>query len=119
MLAAAVWVLTVAVAAGTVLALWHLRATDARQRPPRSAGLLHGVAGAIGLAILLLALRGPARGVAAGVGTFGTVSAFLFAGAALTGIAMLMLRRKAVMMAIHAGFAITGYVLLLAWNALG
>ena len=119
MLAAAVWVLTVAVAAGTVLALWHLRATDARQRPPIAAGIAHGIVGAVGLAVLLLALRGPARGIDAGVGTFGMVAAFLFAGAALTGVAMLLLRRKAVMMAIHAGFAITGYVLLLAWNALG
>ncbi|MEA2745672.1 MAG: hypothetical protein QOG25_4043, partial [Acetobacteraceae bacterium] len=32
---------------------------------------------------------------------------------------MLLLRRKATMMTIHAGIAITGYVLLLAWNALG
>jgi hypothetical protein len=73
----------------------------------------------VGLVILLFALRGPARGVAAGVGSFGTTSAVLFAGALLTGIAVLLLRRKAVAMSIHAGFAVTAYVLLLAWNSLG
>jgi hypothetical protein len=115
----AVWVLTLAVAAGTVLALWHLRAADRGSRPPLAAGIAHGVAGAAGFVFLLLALRGPARGIDAGAGSFGTVAAVLFAGAALTGIAQLMLRRKAVAMAVHAGLAITGYVLLLAWNSLG
>jgi hypothetical protein len=75
--------------------------------------------GAVGLAILLFALQGPARGVDAGVGSFGLVSAVLFAGAAVSGATMLLLRRKGLVMAIHAGIAITGYVLLLAWNSLG
>jgi len=119
LISAAVWVLTLAVAAGTGLALWHLRATDSASRPPLFAGIAHGVIGAIGLAFLLLSLRGPPRGVEAGVGSFGTVSAVLCAGALLTGIAMLILRRKTVAMTIHAGAAITGYVLLLAWNSLG
>jgi hypothetical protein len=111
-----VWVLTLAVAAGSALALWHLRGTS---RPPRVAGIAHGVVGAAGLVVLLLALRGPARGVAAGVGSFGTVAAVLFGGALLTGGVLLLLRRRGVVMAIHAGIAITGYVLLLAWNSLG
>jgi hypothetical protein len=117
--AAAVWILTVAVAAGTTLALWHLRATGNGSRPPLAAGIAHGVLGGAGLLVLLLALRGPPRGVDAGVGSFGTISAALLAGALLAGIVMLLLRRKATMMTIHAGIAITGYVLLLAWNALG
>jgi hypothetical protein len=119
LVAAAVWVLTIAAGAGTVLALWHLRATDGVARPPLVAGITHGIVGAAGLAVLLLALRGPARGVGAGVGSFGIVSAVLFAGAVLTGIVMLLLRRKGVVMAIHAGVAITGYTLLLAWSSLG
>jgi hypothetical protein len=57
--------------------------------------------------------------VYAGAGSFGTTSATLLAGAALTGIAILFLRRKAIMMAIHAGIAVTGYILFLAWNSLG
>ena len=73
----------------------------------------------MGFAVLLLALRGPARGVDAGAGSFGTVAAVLFACAMLTGIVLLLQRRKPAVMAIHAGIAITGYVLLLAWNALG
>jgi hypothetical protein len=102
-----------------VLALWHLRATDGVAGPPLAAGIAHGGVGAVGLAILLFALRGPARGVDAGVGSFGFASAALFAGAVLMGIVLLLLRRKGVVMAIHAGIAITGYVLLLAWDALG
>lgn len=73
----------------------------------------------MGLGALLLALRGPARGIANGVGSFGTTAAALFAAALVTGVVLLMLRRKPLVMAIHAGIAITGYVLLLAWDALG
>ncbi len=116
----AVWTLTVAVAAGTILALWHLRATDGSGQPPLAAGIAHGIVGTAGLAILGFALRGPARGVGAGVGSFGSTAALLFAGAVLTGVATLLARRrKSIVMAVHAGIAITGYVLLLAWNALG
>jgi hypothetical protein len=115
----AVWVLTLGVAAGTGLALWHLRATDGASRPPLALGIAHGVIGAAGLAVLLFALRGPARGVESGVGSFGTTAAVLFTGAVLTGVSLLFLRRKAIVMAIHAGIAITGYVLLLAWDSLG
>ncbi len=69
--------------------------------------------------LLLLAQRGPARGVEAGAAAFGPVSAWLFLGALITGIVILTIRRKAVVIAIHAGIAITGYVLLLAWSSLG
>jgi hypothetical protein len=112
----AVWVLTLAVAAGTGLGLWYLREVG---RPPLPAGVAHGVIGVIGLGALLLALRGPARGVANGVGSFGVVAAGLFAAALLTGVVQVLLRRKPVVMAIHAGIAITGYMMLLAWAALG
>ena len=118
MLSVAVTLLTLAVAAGTGLALWYLRGGA---RPPVAIGALHGGTGAIGLVALLLVLRGPPRGVAAGVGSFGTTAAVLFVAAVLTGLAILARRRRlpAVTMAVHAGLAITGYVLLLAWNALG
>jgi hypothetical protein len=88
-------------------------------RLPMGAGIAHGTLGVVGLGLLLLALRGPTRGVDTGVAYFGTTSAALFGGAVLTGLVMLLLRRNAVVMAIHAGIAITGYVLLLAWASLG
>jgi hypothetical protein len=88
-------------------------------QPPLAAGIAHGVVGVAGLVVLLLTLWGPARGIDTGVGSFGIVSAVLFAAAAVTGVAMLLLRRKGVVMAIHAGIAITGWVLLLAWDSLG
>ena len=71
------------------------------------------------MVFLLVVLRGPPRGVEAGAGSFGAVAAWLFGGAVVTGIVIASVRQKAVVMAIHAGFAITGYVLLLAWSSLG
>jgi putative copper export protein len=70
---------------------------------------------------LLLALRGPARGVAAGAGSFGVTAAVVFAAALATGVVVLVTRRNgpAVTMAIHSGLAITGYVLLVAWYSVG
>jgi hypothetical protein len=115
----AVWVLTIAVAVGSVLGLWHLRAADGGSRPPVVAGISHGIVGTVGLGALLLALRGPMRGVATGVSSFGTVAAVLFAAAALTGVVLLSWRRNGVVMAIHAGIAITGYAIVLAWAWLG
>jgi hypothetical protein len=114
----AFWVLTLAAAAGVVLALWHLRAADGPPPPPLAAGIAHGFVGAAGIVALFLALQGPARGVSTGVGSFGVDSAALFAAALLTGM-VLLFRRKGSLMAIHAGIAITGYTLLLAWHALG
>jgi hypothetical protein len=102
-----------------VLALWHLRAADRGSRPPIAVGIAHGIVGAVGFTVLLGALRGPPRGVDAGAGSFGTIAALLFAGAVLTGIVLSLLRRKTMVMTIHAGMAIAGYVLLLAWNSLG
>jgi hypothetical protein len=116
LVSAAVWVLTLAVAAGIGLGLWHLRDNS---RPPFAAGIAHGVIGTVGVGVLFLALRGPPRGVANGVGSFGTTAAVLFAAALVIGLVLLILRRRSVVMAIHAGIAITAYTLLLAWNLLG
>jgi hypothetical protein len=101
------------------LALWHLRATEGMSRPPLAVGIVHGVVGAAGLVILLPALQGPPRGADTGVGSFGTMSAVLFACAALSGVVLAFLHRRAIVMVIHAGIAVTGYVLLLAWYSLG
>ena len=98
--------------------MWHLRATDAASRPPALAGIAHGVIGAAGLVLLLLALRGPPRGVAAGAASFGPMAGWLFGAALLSGVVFYVRRRKgaAVVLAIHAGVAVTGYALLLAWD---
>jgi hypothetical protein len=119
LVSAAVWILTLAVAAGSALAIWHLRVNESGgRRPPVGVGIAHAVVATIGLGALLLALRGPPRGVANGAGSFGTIAAFLFAAALITGIALLLLRQPLVM-AIHAAIAITGYAVLLAWASLG
>ena len=120
MLIYAITVLTLAVAAGTLLGLLHLRATDGATRPPVAAGVAHGLCGLIGLVLLLPVAFGPPLGAAAGAAAFGPVSAWMFAGALLSGAAILLRRRRnpAVLMAIHAGIAITGYVMLLAWYSL-
>lgn len=84
-----------------------------------TAGIAHGVVALVGLGAFLLALRGPTRGIATGVSSFGPIAAGLFAAAALTGLVMLFWRRNGPVMAIHTGIAITAYTLLLAWASLG
>jgi hypothetical protein len=117
-LAAAFYALTLAVAAGTILALWHMRAIEGAPRPPLAAGIAHGLAGAVGLLLLIPALLGPPRGAAAGAASFGMIAGVLFAAALLSGVVLLLRGRAAsVTMAIHAGIAITGYVVLVAWFA--
>jgi hypothetical protein len=121
MIAIATWLTTLAVALGVVLVLWHLRGTEAKDRPPSWLGLLHGVLGFLSLILLAVALRGPARGVAAGAGNFGVIAAWLFAAALASGLYVWTRRRKgpAISMAVHAGLAVIGWTLLIAWNALG
>lgn len=121
MSSAATWLLTLTVAAGTILALLHLRASEGIGHPPLWMGVLHGLAGVVGLGVLLVALRGPERGIASGVGGFGRTASWLFAGAVASGVLVWIRRRKgpAIPVILHAGIAVTAWVLLLAWNALG
>jgi hypothetical protein len=121
LVSAATWIITAAVLAGTVLAFWHLRAAEGVARPPGWAGLAHGLAGAVGLALLLLALRGPSRAVAEGAGSFGTIAAWLFGVALIVGGLVWVRRRRGPMLAIllHAVLAVTGWVVLIAWVSLG
>lgn len=120
-LTASFYGLSLAVAAGVILSLLHLRATDAGMRPPLWSGLAHGIVGAVGLLLLLPVAFGPPRGAAAGAASFGPIAGWLFLAAAGTGMMVLMRRRKGpnVVMAIHAGMAITGYVMFVAWYAVG
>lgn len=108
---------------GGALAALHLRAGNAR--PPRWwFGALHGLVGVIGLGALLLALRGPPRGEAMGVGAFGRIAAFLLATALLTGVAVLAARLRyrrvpGLVIGIHATIAVSGVVVLAAYTLVG
>jgi hypothetical protein len=124
MLAFSFYVLSAAGLAGVVLALLHLRATSPAQRPPWVSGAVHGVGGAIGLALLLIALRDPPRGALNGTASFGLQAAVFLGGAIATGIGIIVLARRrgqatSLMMAVHGLLAVTGYVLLAAYVSLG
>ncbi len=108
---------------GTVLAGLHLRSR--RAGPPHWAGgALHGVLGVAGLGALLLALRGPPRGEAMGVGGFGDIAAVLLAIAVVAGLAALVARRRyrrvpGLVIGIHASIAVSGVVILAAYTLVG
>ncbi len=124
MLTLATTLLSIAVALGCGLALWHLAAGERRRSPPRLLGALHGLLGAGGLAALLVLLQGPPRGEAMGVGGFGVAGAVLFGAALVVGLAILALLRRsrtgaAAAIVVHASLAITGFVLFLAWVSIG
>jgi hypothetical protein len=81
---------------------------------------VHGIFGAVGLGLLIVALRGPRRGDAMGVGSFGIAASVLFGIALTFGPFIPLLMKRAprfagLLMATHATLAITAYVLLLAW----
>jgi hypothetical protein len=117
MLSIAFWILALTVAIGSALAFVHLHG---RRLPPWQAGALHGVFGAVGLGALILALRGPARGVAYGVSAFGPAAAVLAAIALLLGLMVLLLARRfkraaGLAIAVHSTIAVTAFVLLSAY----
>lgn len=119
MLLASAIVATIAVLLGLVLALLFTHGTTY----PAPAGWLHGALGIAALILLLLALRGPPRGVAMGAGSFGVVAAWLLAVALVFGLLMLnrSLRRGAIpgaAVAVHATLAIAGFVMLVAYASL-
>ena len=115
--------LLIAALLGTALAGLHLRA--GRAGPPHwVAGALHGVLGVAGLGALLLALRGPPRGEAMGVGGFGRVAAVLLAVAVVAGLAVLVARWRyrrvpGLVIGIHATIAVSGVVILAAYALIG
>lgn len=121
MLPAAFGLIAFAVLLGTLLALLHLR--PAGRSPPWPIGVLHGLMGAAGLGALLVALRGPPRGVTFGVGPFGLFAAALLALALLAGLgiaAVLYLgRRPGTLLAAHAMLAVAGFVILASYTLLG
>jgi hypothetical protein len=104
---------------GGILALRYLRG----DRLPLWVGVIHGVTGTAGLGLLLLALQGPSRGEAMGVGSFGVTAAMLFSIAAVLGLLILILHRRpriaGIAVATHASLAIAAFVLFLAWASMG
>lgn len=114
--------LLVAAALGSVLAALNFRP----EAPPPAPiyGVLHGCLGAGGFAALLLALRGPPRGVTMGVGSFGAIAAVLLAIALLAGLTMFAMRSRTrqvsgLVIGIHATIAISGIVVLAAYTMMG
>jgi hypothetical protein len=119
MLTAAFVILAVAVALGAVLAVLHLRSNRAAA-PPWPLGALHGILAIVGLGCLILALRGPPRGVQQGTASFGVIAAVLFVLAALLGARFLTARISGKQIgggtiAIHATLAVSGFVILAAY----
>lgn len=118
MLTLAFIIFAVAVFIGTGLAIPHAR--DTAGVVPWPLGVLHGLLGFGGFIVLLLALRGPTRGMAQGTASFGMISAALFALAALIGLAIfnacrIRHRRAGTLIGIHATLAVSGFVFLAAY----
>jgi hypothetical protein len=81
---------------------------------------VHGAVGLLGVAALLLALRGPTRGTHSGAGSFGVIAAVLLASALLLGSLILAahLRRRpvsALAIGLHASLGVAGFVILAAY----
>jgi hypothetical protein len=116
--------LLVAVAVlGSVLGAVHLRAGGGAP-PGWLPGALHGLLGTAAFVTLLLALRGPPRGEAMGVGAFGRIAAVLAATALLAGLAILVVRLRSrrvpgLLIGIHATIGVSGVVVLAAYTLLG
>ncbi len=107
---------------GLGLAGLHLAEVPAVRRL-WAVGLLHGLMGVAGLAVLLPVLAGPTRGAASGATQFGGVAAGLLALGLLPAGLLLRarLRRRpmpALAMGLHATAAIGGLVVLAAWASL-
>jgi hypothetical protein len=121
LLIAAIALLTVVVAVGGWLASLYLMV----ERPPARlnwVGLLHGVGGVVGFAVMVAALQVPAgaHAVRMGVGRFGWFAAFLVGAALLAGLVILAthMRRLAVpnsLVATHGLLAVSGYTLLVTY----
>jgi len=122
MLIAAFVFLGLAVLLGSVLAVMHMR--EGTAVPAWPVGALHGLLAAGGLGCLLLALRGPARGVAQGTVSFGAIAAALLVLAAAFGLTLLGARigRRRIagaLIGIHATLAVGGFVVLAAYVLAG
>ena len=108
---------------GSALAARHLRG-GATPPPSGLFGALHGLVGIVGVAALSVALQGPPRGVAMGVGAFGRIAAALLVLALLAGLIMFVMRLRArripaLVIGIHATIAVSGIVICAAYTLVG
>ena len=118
MLAWSAWVLAAAVLGGLGL----IALSQVSTKPLRWPGVVHGTLGVAGFVLLVAGLRGPARGVAEGAGSFGIVAAALVGSAVLLGLGVLIarLRHRApsmLVVGVHATLAVGGLVMLAAYIA--
>jgi hypothetical protein len=116
---AAFVIVAIAVLLGSVLGALHLQ-SEGRTAPPWLLAALHGLLGIGGLGCLILALRGPARGLNQATGSFGIIAAALIALAALLGVGFMatrLLKRRpvGVLIGVHATLAVSGFVILAAY----
>jgi hypothetical protein len=119
MLIAAFVILGIGVLLGSLLAVVHLRAAGLATRTA-ALGAVHALIALGGFACLLVALRGPPRGLETGTAEFGVVAAVLMALAALLGagfFALRLLKRRIAssLIGIHATLAVAGLVVLVAY----
>jgi hypothetical protein len=120
MLLASFVVLAIAVVAGSVLMILHLRAAEGVPRPPWPLPAFHAVLALAGLACLFIGLEGPPRGAASGTQSFGAIAAGFLVLAALVGARILYARVRAkrraeILIGVHATLAVFGFVLLIAY----
>lgn len=113
-------IVSLAVALGLGLASVALIGKDSLSRKAVPVAHVHGAAGLLGVAAVLLALRGPPRGTHSGAGSFGVIAAAMLAGALLAGSAILAahLRRRpvsALAIGLHASLGVAGFVVLAAF----
>lgn len=117
----AFYILCAAVAVGAGLALSYLRRTARGARP---IARIHGVLGLAGLAVLAFVLRRGVPSSAMGTAGFVPTAALLLALALALGATIAVMGRRrqrppGLLVAIHAGVAITGFVVLWTVVSLG
>jgi len=113
-----------AVVLGSALAALAMRERPGGARRFPLAALAHGSLGVAGFGLLLIALQGPVRGLRTGTASFGIVAAVLFGIAILLGLVIRYWFRRGwgmqgAVISAHAGAAIAGFTILMAWVGLG
>jgi len=118
----AFWTVTLAVVWGAGLSFLFLNPV---WRRPAWVAAIHGIVGATGLGLLILALRTQdPRAEALGVGAFAKYAAVLLSAALILGLVigfgpLSIRRRRGFLIAIHGTIAISGFVLFMAYRSLG